>query len=230
MNAALKLFDTDAPTNPIDIAAELRECEQVIEAKLAAYCDVGTTLERIRVRKLYQLRWDTFEAYTLERWGISKSNAYRQINASKAIATVAEVAPVKPTKSAAEALAEHNDDPAFQRRVWDRAQAEHGEAATAKDIEYHASMVMLEDVAATAPATQKRVVEQSSRRLRKAAAKAESKRRKEEARDKALRWSAKLARHVDEMERGVHGDFGRPLGIAEDMAAVVAKVKLWLKG
>lgn len=228
--SALKLFDTDAPTNPIDIAAELKECERIIEAKLAAYCDVGATLERIRVRKLYQLTWPTFKQYVLERWGISKSEAYRQMDRSKAAEVVAEEAPVKPTKSAAEALAEHDDDPAFQRRVWARTQADYGENATAKDVEHAASWVMLEDVNAVQPTTQRKVVEQSSRRLRKQAAKAESKRRKEEARDKALRWSEKLARHVDEMERGVHGDFGRPLGIASELAAVVAKVKVWLKG
>lgn len=220
---------TDAPLT-LDEKARKREHEGIIAAGLSTFTTVGHSLDIINRERLYRDEANTWAEYLTAKWGISTSEADRRIKAARA-ATASQGAEPKPIKrSAAEKLAEYADDPDFQKRVRARAEAEHGEHAEAKDIEFHASMLMLEDVQSVQPATQKRVVEQSSRRLRKQAAKAESKRRKEEAKDKLLRWSAKLARHADEMEKGVHGDFGRPLGIAEDLRAIVAKVKLWLKG
>lgn len=64
-------------------ARSLAECEQVIERGLAVFTEVGAALIEIRDRRLYRQSHGTFEEYCEQRWGFSRSRAYRIIEATQ---------------------------------------------------------------------------------------------------------------------------------------------------
>jgi len=64
-------------------AAKLKELEKVIQRGLASFIEVGNALLEIRESGLYKLHYRSFEEYCLERWGLSKSYAHRQIIAAQ---------------------------------------------------------------------------------------------------------------------------------------------------
>lgn len=62
--------------------AELSRCEEIITEGLKKYQKVGLALERIRDRQLYRAAFESFEAYTLSKWGMTATHAARLIDAS----------------------------------------------------------------------------------------------------------------------------------------------------
>jgi hypothetical protein len=64
---------------------ELAECEAIIERGLATFVEVGKALLRIRDDRLYRETHSTFADYCKQRWGMSKSHAYRQIEAAEVV-------------------------------------------------------------------------------------------------------------------------------------------------
>ncbi|MBN1430421.1 MAG: hypothetical protein JXB07_18775, partial [Anaerolineae bacterium] len=64
-------------------AIQLREYETVIERGLSTFMDVGEALLAIRDKRLYRNTHSTFEEYCQERWGMSRSYAYRTIEAAQ---------------------------------------------------------------------------------------------------------------------------------------------------
>jgi hypothetical protein len=62
----------------------LQELERTITLGKQSFIDVGQALEKIRDGKLYKERgYGTFEEYCEIRWEFKKSQAYRQITASR---------------------------------------------------------------------------------------------------------------------------------------------------
>lgn len=83
--------DALADTNATD---SLTECEDQIEqAKrdiLVSWSEIGTALERVRAGRLYKAGgYERFEDWSKERFGLSKSHAYRLIEAAAALADIA---------------------------------------------------------------------------------------------------------------------------------------------
>jgi len=66
-------------------AAELHECEAVIERGLATFLEVGNALLRIRDNRLYRLTHRSFQQYCLDRWSIGRIYAWRLIGAAERI-------------------------------------------------------------------------------------------------------------------------------------------------
>lgn len=70
------------------VTAALEECEQVIEAGLQTFVDVGAALLRVRDQRLYRYDFGTFEDYCEKRWQMSRRRAYQMIEASAVVLSV----------------------------------------------------------------------------------------------------------------------------------------------
>lgn len=77
-------------------AYKLRGHEQVIEQGLATFNEVGGALLAIRDERLYRATHGTFEAYCEERWNISRSRAYRLMEASEVMANLSPIGDTHP--------------------------------------------------------------------------------------------------------------------------------------
>jgi hypothetical protein len=64
---------------------ELSIQEQKIESSLDNFLSIGLALSKIREERLYRSSHPGFEEYTRNRWGISRSQAYRLIDSSKIV-------------------------------------------------------------------------------------------------------------------------------------------------
>ncbi len=85
----MKLQQTEELT-PAEVSA-LETHEETIEHGRQTFLDVGRALAAIQEGKLYRDTCPTFEDYCKARWGMSKSYAYRQIEAA---AVVDEMSPI----------------------------------------------------------------------------------------------------------------------------------------
>jgi Domain of unknown function (DUF4326) len=74
----------------------LETCEQVIEAGLQTFYEVGRALAYIRDTELYRAGYITFHSYLKERWGFSFSYANRLI-AGADVVTALDGTPVPPS-------------------------------------------------------------------------------------------------------------------------------------
>ena len=95
--------------------------EAIIEAGLATFVEVGTALAEISDQRLYRATHDTFEAYVADRFGISRSSAYRKIEAARVVGVVSPTGDI-PNERQARELAGLNDDDT--RAAWERAIAD----------------------------------------------------------------------------------------------------------
>jgi hypothetical protein len=71
-------------------STQLEELEAVIERNMDAVVAVGKALREIQENKLYLAEYRTFARYIEERWKMSRSHAYRQIQFVKDV----EMSPV----------------------------------------------------------------------------------------------------------------------------------------
>jgi hypothetical protein len=62
---------------------DLRKLCKIVEDGLGKFIEVGSALLEINERKLYRETHKTFEAFASEKFGISKSHAYRMIEAAE---------------------------------------------------------------------------------------------------------------------------------------------------
>jgi hypothetical protein len=223
--SALKLFHDVTELNPIDRKARLKKDEQELEVCLAGYLNAGGILDRMRERRDWYPKWPTFEAYTLQKWGISDGEAYKEIKRAKTAAAVTEAGAAPPPRPAAQALADYADDPKFQKAVWERA-SEEKEKPTARDIQFHASQLLLEDARNVPVKVQATVARKGAQALSDSAKRAATKEEIADQKEKALRWAGKLVALFREMESSGH--FGRSLGLAADMEMVLGKVRVWV--
>jgi len=72
-------------------AEALQSYERIIERGLTTFYDVGNALLVIRDQRLYRSTHDTFEAYTLDRWGMSDRHGRRLIDAAEVVDKIREV-------------------------------------------------------------------------------------------------------------------------------------------
>ena len=109
----------------------LTHLEQVIEAGLQTFYDVGGALMEIRDGRLYRQTHRSFEAYTKERWGMGKSRAHQLMEAASTVAAISgpvtegdpsTIVDVLPTNEAQVRPLAGLDDQA-KREVWAEAVA-----------------------------------------------------------------------------------------------------------
>lgn len=75
----------------------LAEHEAVIERGIKTFYEVGTALADIRNRKLYRADHGTFEDYCQQRWQMSRSYAYRMIDAAEVVESVSPMGDIAPS-------------------------------------------------------------------------------------------------------------------------------------
>lgn len=87
-------------TETLNERSELEACESIIEAGRQSFLDVADALATIREKQLYKERYSSFGQYCDERWGFSKTHAYRLIKAAEVIDSLPQkVSPVGDTLS-----------------------------------------------------------------------------------------------------------------------------------
>lgn len=92
----------DALTEALTVVeqSELAACESEIERGLEHFIAVGTALMRVKDKQLYRDTDETFSAYCLRRWKISRGYAYRLIAACEVAKEVLPFGDIKPTTEA----------------------------------------------------------------------------------------------------------------------------------
>jgi phage N-6-adenine-methyltransferase len=111
MNAELMLSVTEA--------ADLAECEAVIERGLHTFMDVGRALLAIRDARLYRAQYGTFEDYCRERWAMQRAHAYRLMDAATVASNLSPIGDIPATESQARPLTQL--PPEVQPIVWQQA-------------------------------------------------------------------------------------------------------------
>ncbi len=120
---------------PVAPARSLEQCEAVIERGLRTFLEVGAALLEIRDGRLYRQDYGTFEDYCRDRWGFSRVQAHRLIEASEVVAMlpIGDTTHLPRNEAQARELA-RIPDPAERARVWQEVTEKHGEKVTAADI------------------------------------------------------------------------------------------------
>jgi len=101
----------------IDERNELERCEVVIKQGLETFIEVGQALLTIREKRLYRLEFGTFEDYCRDRWGMSRINAHRLIEASEVMSNLLPMGNIKP-QSERQARPLTQLQPEVQREAW----------------------------------------------------------------------------------------------------------------
>lgn len=117
-------------------ATDLHDLEGAIEKGLAGFVEVGRALEGIRDRRLYREKFASFEEYLRDRWGMSRSYAYRQIDAAEIAGTVSPIGDTSApaTESVARELAPLKDAPEQLHETWGKVVELHGPKPTAEQV------------------------------------------------------------------------------------------------
>jgi hypothetical protein len=114
----------------------LEELEGIIARGLGTFIDVGRALLEIQSRRLYiKAGYRSFAVYVTERWDLSETHAYRQIEAAKVIDILSPIGETSLPANEAQAreLAPLVQDPDAIRAVWAEIGAA-GERVTARAI------------------------------------------------------------------------------------------------
>jgi hypothetical protein len=118
------------PAEPVT----LEDYERIIERGMSTFMDVGNALVTIRDQRLYRRDFATFESYCKERWGFTRSRAYRLIDA----VGIAGLLPAGEPANEAQLrqLGPIRDDPEAVAAVWAAANASvtNGQPPSAKVI------------------------------------------------------------------------------------------------
>lgn len=98
--------------------SRLLELEQIIDTERRCFYKFGRALKEIRDDRLYrELLFDTFEAYLKKRWDMSRSQAYRLIDASRVIENLSPTGDTLP-ENEAQVRPLTRLRPFDQRRIW----------------------------------------------------------------------------------------------------------------
>jgi hypothetical protein len=115
----------------------LVELEEQIEKGIKTFITVGEALAEIRDSQLYRVSYESFEAYCLEEWDMSRPRVYQLIGAAivaKTVSTTVDI-PAPTSERQARPLTKLAT-PAQQREAWQEAQEIAGDApVTAKHVE-----------------------------------------------------------------------------------------------
>jgi hypothetical protein len=127
-------------------SADLLDCEKAIERGLDTFIEVGNALAKIRDSRLYRYRFESFEQYVRERWGMSVRHAHRLVDsaqtATNLIAAAAEASGDGEVTNWSQPTSESQLrplkglEPTQQQEVWREASksAANGQV-TARDVE-----------------------------------------------------------------------------------------------
>jgi len=117
-------------------ATLLDDLEVVVGKGLAAFVEVGSALETIRDKRLYRAEHASFEIYLQERWRISRSYAYRQIEAAQVVGTVSPMGdiPAPASERVTRELGPLKHQPEQARQAWQETVREHGPRPTASQV------------------------------------------------------------------------------------------------
>lgn len=130
--------------NELNLAAELRQREAIIERGIKNFVEVGRALDQVREGKLYLAcrlhdgtTPKTFEEYLMGRWGMGMSQGYRLIDAAKVISNLSPIGEIMRTEGQARELV--GLSALTQQLAWQaalQAQIDSGRAAqpTAEEI------------------------------------------------------------------------------------------------
>lgn len=112
---------------------QLAQLENVIEAGVRTFVDVGNALMEIREARLYRQTHTTFEDYCKERWGFSMRHANRLISSACITERVGPTGPKPQTESQARPLTKL--PPEQQSEAWSEACERSGGQPTAKQVD-----------------------------------------------------------------------------------------------
>lgn len=98
--------------------SRLIQLESVIESERRCFYKIGKALKEIRDDRLYRdLLFDSFEAYLKKRWDLSRSHAYRLIEACRVIDNLSPIGDILPENEAQLRPLGHLK-PFDQRKIW----------------------------------------------------------------------------------------------------------------
>ena len=86
-------------------SGRLINCEKAIQATKDSFIKAGLALEEVRDKRLYRVKYGTFQEYCLKRWGFQRSYGYQLIESAKVAVEMSSSAGQIPTARAASALA-----------------------------------------------------------------------------------------------------------------------------
>jgi hypothetical protein len=113
--------------------SRLLDLEAIIHTNRGSFYHIGTALKQLRDDRLYrELLFDTFEAYLKKRWDMSRSHAYRLIEASRVIDNLSPIGDTLP-ENEAQLRPLVQLEPFDQRRIW-RAFLLSGSELTASNV------------------------------------------------------------------------------------------------
>ena len=115
-------------------AHDLETLEGVVERGLATFVEVGRALAEIRDQRLYRAAHRTFEEYRHERWLLSRTRAYRLIDAAAVVSPIGDIEPPKNEAQARELVPLLREDEQEVVEVWRDLRAEFGHDVTAKRV------------------------------------------------------------------------------------------------
>lgn len=106
------------PGAPGDKMSRLLHLESIINTNRGCFYNIGKALKEVRDDRLYrELLFDTFEAYLKKRWDMSRSHAYRLIEAARVIDNLSPIGDTLP-ENEAQLRALVQLGPFDQRRIW----------------------------------------------------------------------------------------------------------------
>lgn len=130
----------------------LRHLEDDVRAGLHAFVRVGKALREIRDQHLYRVHYDTFGDYCAYRWEMSRSYAYRLIDAAEIEESVSTIGDIQGPRheSHARALAPLKEHHEALVSVWTALRQEHGDELTA-EVVHNAVRARLREIEARRP-------------------------------------------------------------------------------
>lgn len=101
---------------------KLVELEKTVSDGVTHFIEVGKALMEIRNQRLYRKTHTTFEDYCDEKWGFSRSEAYRQIQAAEVVSdlSITETADLPANASLTRSLSKLKS-PDARRQAWGKA-------------------------------------------------------------------------------------------------------------
>lgn len=125
------VFDGELSTLP--------KLEAVIESGLTVFVTVGNALMEIRNGRLYRETHSTFEQYCLDRWGISRSHAYKLMGAAEVVNAFPVDVTVPKVLTQALALVDISEE--TRVAVWEAAQKASSGKPTEKTVKIAKTLV-----------------------------------------------------------------------------------------
>ena len=125
------------PARSVRVAPQrtLAECEAVIKRGIGTFVEVGEALLEIRDRRLYrESGYTTWDDYTRERWGWSKSHANRHIESAKVAGLLAPIGVIPANEAQSRELVPLLNDEKAMVEVWRGLREKWGDRVTAEKV------------------------------------------------------------------------------------------------